>query len=793
MSKQRRNHPLLYSLALGVSSALFLGCPSSEPGISEQGGGPLVLRLEVEPGPSLPEGAQFVVAAVSKVEAHLAGGWVELPVDERAALPAGERTLLARLVLSEAQSTIQSFRIHGEFELVSPDSRIRIPPARGVQINLRNQQLKSGAVNHVIVSLEGEFSKVGKHDWTLNGTLPATLEVDHESLVSAEATPGSGARLSLPDRFEIVIPPAALDVPVTVYVERVEDEGGPFYLSGPEGLTFDVPVTAKYPTGEGLLEPRIAWDGEMITGYFDETHRVVVENDHFSCYDDIEVFRTKLSDASILFEGRACGSNFSVVTVDLHHDQTMVAPLTANEIGTGGADSEQCVGKRVFEIKRVGKLMSPSTNSFDGYQPVAAINGDNWPYHDKDETMGCFRDLTVSGGDPLHEKVIGGQRFALEFENYEYGGALFETTFDADPLGFENALTANYQYVKDGELDFDFPYENAPKWLRKQRSRASVGLSEDGRYLFLAVADYGLKGHQWAYLMMNDWNVAWGGPSQEIIVHDLYRMDEGRTPELTYFDAMGFNRVANGSVLAPKGTNVALGIYWRQASPESPCVNDEVPQFQDVLPSNWFFEYVTTMLCYDAIDNNTWYRPGDDTNRAEFLKVLLEAAYPGVEFDEIDVNGFDHFDDVGSLDWFAPYVKFGYHQGIVEGYPQGDSWVFKPGEPVNRAEAAKMTVNVGRSDTLTATDRFRDLFSYFDSLNPNDIDPVFPDVQTNNWYYVPVYALHQFDGDGDGEPDGIVCGHGETGEYAPDGHLNRAEMAKIMCLAAGHCEETPCE
>lgn len=74
------------------------------------------------------------------------------------------------------------------------------------------------------------------------------------------------------------------------------------------------------------------------------------------------------------------------------------------------------------------------------------------------------------------------------------------------------------------------------------------------------------------------------------------------------------------------------------------------------------------------------YRPENSINRAEFVKVLMEANYPG------EAAGSNCFPDV-STDWYAKYVCTAQSLNIVEGYPDE---TFKPSNTINLAEALKV-------------------------------------------------------------------------------------------------------
>lgn len=74
------------------------------------------------------------------------------------------------------------------------------------------------------------------------------------------------------------------------------------------------------------------------------------------------------------------------------------------------------------------------------------------------------------------------------------------------------------------------------------------------------------------------------------------------------------------------------------------------------------------------------YRPDNEINRAEFLKIILESL-------NINTNGDGFcFPDV-EYDWYAPYVCEAESMGIVSGYPDG---YFKPTNSINLAEALKI-------------------------------------------------------------------------------------------------------
>lgn len=74
------------------------------------------------------------------------------------------------------------------------------------------------------------------------------------------------------------------------------------------------------------------------------------------------------------------------------------------------------------------------------------------------------------------------------------------------------------------------------------------------------------------------------------------------------------------------------------------------------------------------------FKPGSFINRAEFLKIVMEAAI------DDSIAGSGCFPDVTNQ-WFASYVCQAKLDGVIEGYPDG---TFKPDKNISFAEASKI-------------------------------------------------------------------------------------------------------
>ncbi|MDA1061091.1 MAG: S-layer homology domain-containing protein [bacterium] len=79
------------------------------------------------------------------------------------------------------------------------------------------------------------------------------------------------------------------------------------------------------------------------------------------------------------------------------------------------------------------------------------------------------------------------------------------------------------------------------------------------------------------------------------------------------------------------------------------------------------------------------FRPDNPLNRAELLKILVEAKGESPKSSTYK----NCFPDV-KTDWYAKYVCFAESKGWIKGYPDGN---FKPENYVNKAEAIKMLMN----------------------------------------------------------------------------------------------------
>lgn len=113
------------------------------------------------------------------------------------------------------------------------------------------------------------------------------------------------------------------------------------------------------------------------------------------------------------------------------------------------------------------------------------------------------------------------------------------------------------------------------------------------------------------------------------------------------------------------------------------------------------------------------YQPDKTINRAELLKIIVEAAY-----DDSDFEGYANstcFKDVDPGQWYTPYICFAKEEGIVEGYGDG---TFKPAQEIIFVEALKIaTVGFGHEYT-EGSPWYKDTVEYASSMNTIPLDIV---------------------------------------------------------------------
>lgn len=165
--------------------------------------------------------------------------------------------------------------------------------------------------------------------------------------------------------------------------------------------------------------------------------------------------------------------------------------------------------------------------------------------------------------------------------------------------------------------------------------------------------------------------------------------------------------------------------------------------FSDVPYSHPYSTSISFLESYKVIDgyDDGTYKPDSLINRAEFLKIALEATK--VKLDNEVPTGFTDTDESA---WYAPYVRKAKTEGWIQGYSDG---TFKPEQEINKVEALKMLGEIQEWDRLTLPEvpetAFKDTYRfiwyspYVHFAKENDLlfeatDYLYPDQKINRGY-----------------------------------------------------------
>jgi hypothetical protein len=114
-----------------------------------------------------------------------------------------------------------------------------------------------------------------------------------------------------------------------------------------------------------------------------------------------------------------------------------------------------------------------------------------------------------------------------------------------------------------------------------------------------------------------------------------------------------------------------------------PVVAPVTPSFSDVPASNPFYGYIETARAHGVISgySDRTFRPNSTVTRGQLSKMIVSAFGWA-----INTSGGPHFTDVPASDPFYGFVETAFNHNVVSGY----GTVFRPGNPVTRAQLSKM-------------------------------------------------------------------------------------------------------
>ena len=139
----------------------------------------------------------------------------------------------------------------------------------------------------------------------------------------------------------------------------------------------------------------------------------------------------------------------------------------------------------------------------------------------------------------------------------------------------------------------------------------------------------------------------------------------------------GSFRPYNPATRAQIAKMVVLGEGW-------PLVDPQQPTFTDVLPGDWFYEYVETAFAHGIIGGypDGTFRPYANVTRGQLSKMLVLArCWPLLD------PPVPHFSDVLPGSTFYTYIETAHYYGVVGGYGDG---TFRPHNDATRGQLSKM-------------------------------------------------------------------------------------------------------
>lgn len=171
--------------------------------------------------------------------------------------------------------------------------------------------------------------------------------------------------------------------------------------------------------------------------------------------------------------------------------------------------------------------------------------------------------------------------------------------------------------------------------------------------------------------------------------------------------------------------------------------------FSDVANDHWALGYINTLTSNGVINGypDGTFRPSDTLTKGAFLKLIVTASLPEVDFNQLDKD-FDH--------WAATYVKVAENYNVLE---KGTITKENIDEPISRIDVIKILslcdINM-RSHEQKALD-------YLTFTDINGLDEA-----------SEILLSHAV-------ANGIIGGYPD-GSFKPQNNLTRAEASKILAV-----------
>ncbi|MFH1533927.1 MAG: S-layer homology domain-containing protein [Nitrospirota bacterium] len=170
-------------------------------------------------------------------------------------------------------------------------------------------------------------------------------------------------------------------------------------------------------------------------------------------------------------------------------------------------------------------------------------------------------------------------------------------------------------------------------------------------------------------------------------------------------------------------------------------------QFSDLFKNNKNYEAIIFLEGSNILVgySDGTFRPNNEVNRAEFLKITLEGSKIPLDKNDISLP----FPDTQNDEWYRPYIQKAYDSGWIVGFNDG---TFKPDQTITKAEALKILGEVQQWQ-----------------LNENPQSSPFQDIDLNEWY--AAYVVYANDHD-------YLEENGEL--FEPQNLMTRANISEVL-------------
>lgn len=177
-----------------------------------------------------------------------------------------------------------------------------------------------------------------------------------------------------------------------------------------------------------------------------------------------------------------------------------------------------------------------------------------------------------------------------------------------------------------------------------------------------------------------------------------------------------------------------------------------VAAYSDVSAGVWYEDAVNSFVEAGYLDaTQTRFRGGDNANRAEFVKLVVELNGGIIN----SAPAVPSFDDAATGAWYYGYLE----EAGKEGWVRGDGSCYgthpcysRPGSNINRAEAAAIIARAF-------------------GLEPSGSAPQFVDNPSGQWYTADIQTAADHC---------VLQGDDSTGRVRPADNMNRAEMVVML-------------